>query len=96
MMTTAITDSAGVMRATGLLRSFMAADSRHVDAIMAAISDGPTEQTLMDTFGALLAIAVLLTNIVAEDGAFGDVDQTLDAIQRQLIHGDVKRPGVAL
>ena len=87
------TDPASILRATGLRRSYMANDDLHINAVMEAVREDPDEQALMRTFSAMFAIAVTATASLALANVFGDdEDQVLDAIQRQLIVGDVPPP----
>ena len=88
------TDLAGLLRATGLLRSFMANDDLHVNAVMEAVREDP--DALMRTFGALVGIATTAITSLALANVYGDdVDQTLYTIQRQLMRGDVPPPAPA-
>jgi hypothetical protein len=87
------TDPAAVLRAIGLLRSYMANDDTHVNAIMEATIEDPDQQSLMRTFSAMFAIAATATASLALANVYGDdEDQILDALQRQLIIGDVTPP----
>ena len=83
-----VSDAAAVMRATGILRSFIADNDAQLNA-WAEVADVDLD-TLMRTFSALVGIAALLTTLARDD--YGDVDQTLYAIQRQLMRGDVPPP----
>ena len=87
------TDPAAILRATGLLRSFMAKDYTHVNAILEATLQDPEEGALMRTFAAVVGIATAATASLALANVYGDdEDQVLAALQRQLIVGDVPPP----
>ena len=93
MMLDLNTDPASVMCAFGLLRSYMKNDDLHINAVMAAVREDLEEQALMRTFAAMFAIAVVATASLALANVYGDdEDQVLDALQRQLIVGDVTPP----
>ena len=47
---------------------------------------------LMSTFGALVGLAAVMAAALHLADVYGDIDQTLDAIQRQLIRSDVPPP----
>ena len=79
--------AAAMMRATGLIRSFIANDGDHIKAVLMA-----DEDTASKTFAALVSVAALLAVDLAWTGVSGDVDQTLDDVQRRLISGDITRP----
>ena len=81
--------AAALMRATGLIRSFIADDGQHIEAVYAAMD----EDAVSKTFAALTALAALLAVDLAWTGDDVDVDQTLDDVQRRLISGDITRPG---
>ena len=81
--------AAAMMRATGLIRSFIANDGDHIKAVLMA-----DEDTVSKTFAALVSVAALLAVDLAWTGVSGDVDQTLDDVQRRLISGDITRPEV--
>ena len=81
--------AAAMMRATGLIRSFIANDGDHIKAVLMA-----DEDTVSKTFAALVSLAALLAVDLAWTGVSGDVDQTLDDVQRRLISGDITRPDV--
>ena len=81
--------AAAMMRATGLVRSFIANDGDHIKAVLMA-----DEDTVSKTFAALVSLAALLAVDLAWTGVSGDVDQTLDDVQRRLISGDITRPEV--
>ena len=81
--------AAALMRATGLIRSFIADDGDHIKAVLMA-----DEDTVSKTFAALVSLAALLAVDLAWTGVSGDVDQTLDDVQRRLISGDITRPEV--
>ena len=81
------------MRATGLLRSYMAEDYLHINAVLEAVREDPDPQAMMHTFLAMFAIAVAATASLALANVYGDdEDQVLAALQRQLIVGDVPPP----
>ena len=81
--------AAAMMRATGLIRSFIANDGDHIKAVYAAMD----EDAVIKTFAALVSVASLLAVDLAWTGDYVDVDQTLDDVQRRLISGDITRPG---
>jgi ribosome biogenesis protein Tsr3 len=83
--------AAAMMRATGLIRSFIANDGDHIKAVLMTPAD---EDTVSKTFAALVSVAALLAVDLAWTGVSGDVDQTLDDVQRRLISGDITRPEV--
>jgi len=86
------TDPAAVMRATGLLRSFMDADYAHVNAVLEATLQDPDEHALMATFAAMVGLAATAIAGLALADVYPDIDQTLGAVARQLIAGDVPPP----
>jgi hypothetical protein len=88
MTTIGVEFAAAMMRSTGLVRSFIANDGDHIEAVYAAMD----EDAVIKTFAALVSVAALLAVDLAWTGVSGDVDQTLDAIQRRLISGDITRP----
>ena len=79
--------AAAMMRATGLIRSFIANDGDHIKAVLMA-----DEDTVSKTFAALVSVAALLAVDLAWTGVSGDIGQTLDDVQRRLISGDITRP----
>jgi hypothetical protein len=86
------TDDAAIMRAVGIVRSFCNKDYTHVNAIMEAALQDPDEQALMRTFSALVAIGAVAAASLSLADVYADEDEALDAIQRQLIAGDVPPP----
>jgi hypothetical protein len=87
------TDPASILRATGLLRSFMANDDLHVNAIREAVREDPDEGALMATFAAMVGIAAAAAASLALANVYGDdEEQVLAALQRQLIIGGVTPP----
>ena len=80
-----VTDAAAVMRATGLVRSFIARDGHHVNAIMEATLEDTEHDALIKTFTALVGMATLMAIALDNTDAFSDTDQAIDTIQRWLL-----------
>jgi len=63
-----------------------------MEATLDAALNDPDEHALMSTFGALVGLAAVMAAALHLADVYGDIDQTLDATQRQLMRGDVPPP----
>jgi hypothetical protein len=86
------TDAADVMRAVGIIRSVCNSDYGHVNAVLEALQEDPDEHALMRTFSALVAVGAVAAASLSLACVYPDEDEALDAIQRQIIAGDVPPP----
>jgi hypothetical protein len=78
------TDPAAVLRATGLLRSYMAGDYSHVNDVLKVMVED--QDGLLFTFSALAVIAAAAALTIVEIiDVDVDVDQTLTMIASQII-----------
>ena len=77
MSTAIVSDAAAVLRATGIIKAYIAADEDHLNAVIQAVIDD-TPHNAACTFGAMVKIAAALAQSAGDRAA-------LDNIQRQLV-----------